>query len=186
MAIPFHQERQDFELRKIHEALQPADIPSQRDDAIGGPLVASEAEAPRTRRFARGIAKSRRRRRGHTARRIGVDRLHSTRAFLGAVRGSRLSWYLKQTRAGGGRVDSCNRGAPPPKQKPLATEPDRAWLAKLRTAIGPRKRAESAFNRPQLGRTVSGHLRLWEVAFLLPIIHKRRPLNARALPGSSQ
>jgi hypothetical protein len=39
----------------------------------------------------------------------------------------------------------------------------------MRTAIGVRKRAESALIRPQFGRTTTGHLRLSELALLLSI-----------------
>jgi hypothetical protein len=49
-------------------------------------------------------------------------------------------------------------------------EPVRAWLAKLRTASGARKCAESAPIRSLFDRTTNGHLRWWELAFLLPIL----------------
>jgi len=46
----------------------------------------------------------------------------------------------------------------------------------MRTAIGVQERVESAFIRRRFDRTANGHLRLWELAFLL---------SARARPTSA-
>ena len=57
-----------------------------------------------------------------------------------------------------------------------------SMLAIMRMAIGVQKRAESALIRPLLSRTADGHLRLWELAFLLSIRCSAYLCHVRAPP----
>jgi hypothetical protein len=82
----------------------------------------------------------------------------------------------QSTRTMVNRAESCrNRTSGYSVQGP---EPDRAPLAKMRTAIGVQECAESALIRRWFVRTAHGYLCLWELAFLLTT-----PRNA--CPGPS-